>query len=113
MNISSSSAPSAPQNIRGFCNVIVWEEPQRPNGELTSYDIMFYPQNNPSRGATSRLNNPKTFYITSDRDISQGSGSTYVRVSHSISWLCASLDTNVGSYLCMYMYMCIDTCMIK
>lgn len=83
--ISSPSAPSAPQNIRGFCNVIVWEEPASPNGVLTGYEIMFYPQNNPS-GSTSRmLNNPKTFYITNNGDISQGPGSAYVRVSHYIS----------------------------
>ena len=40
-SVLSVSAPGQPLNIQPFCEVIVWEKPSVPNGEITGYNVMF------------------------------------------------------------------------
>ena len=42
------AAPSAPPSVHTFCDVIVWDAPTSPNGNIMGYDIMFNFQDRPS-----------------------------------------------------------------
>ena len=64
-------------NIEVLCPVIVWEEPERPNGVIEGYEIMFFNENNPDGGVTKRLNDSRTYYVMTDEE----SIYEYVKVS--------------------------------
>ena len=33
--------PGPPMNVSAFCDVVVWEDPERSNGVITGYEVMF------------------------------------------------------------------------
>ena len=36
------AAPSAPQRPQAFCQVVVWEEPEHTNGDITKYLVKYF-----------------------------------------------------------------------
>ena len=61
------SVSSAPVDLQSFDDVIVWNEPLNPNGQIIEYEIQFFIPNTQLRITRSR-NNQGTFYAVQDED---------------------------------------------
>ena len=72
--------PSRPISVQSHGDVIVWDMPLRPNGEITEYEIQFFIPGTLQRINRSR-NSKGTFYVVQNEDKLGGSLGTYFRVS--------------------------------
>ena len=61
------SVSSAPVDLQSFDDVIVWNEPLNPNGQIIEYEIQFFIPDTQLRITRSR-NNQGTFYAIQDED---------------------------------------------
>ena len=61
------SVSSAPVDLQSFDDVIVWNEPLNPNGQIIEYEIQFFIPDTQLRITRSR-NNQGTFYAVQDED---------------------------------------------
>ena len=58
---------SAPVDLQSFGDVVVWNEPLNPNGQIIEYEIQFFIPNTQLRITRSR-NSQGTFYAVQDED---------------------------------------------
>ena len=72
------SVSSAPVDLQSFDDVIVWNEPLNPNGQIIEYEIQFFIPNTQLRITRSR-NNQGTFYAVQDEDRLGGNAHFRVR----------------------------------
>ena len=77
------AVPSAPVNVQGLCTAVVWGAPAQPNGNITSYDVIFYRPGYLFAGVTISERASSTFGIhnVQERDKPPGSGDIYVKVN--------------------------------
>lgn len=47
---SFNTVPSPVTGVEGHCSVIVWKEPNEPNGEISNYTLFFIPNNDGNEG---------------------------------------------------------------
>lgn len=45
-----NTVPSPVTGVEGHCSVIVWKEPNEPNGEISNYTLFFIPNNDGNEG---------------------------------------------------------------
>lgn len=70
---------SDPVDVQSYGDVVVWNEPLNPNGQITEYEIQFLVPGTQLRITRSR-NIQGTFYAVQDDDKLGGTQNTYVRV---------------------------------
>lgn len=79
-----SLVPSSPTEVMSYGDVVVWEEPLTPNGEIVAYEIRFIIPGTQLKINRSR-NRRGTFYVVQDEDLLEGpqSSDTYFQVNSS------------------------------
>ena len=60
--------------------MVVWGKPQRPNGEIQSYELKFYRSNSPRSFTTRRVTDESTYYVIETDDAPSGFGALLVQV---------------------------------
>ena len=72
---------SDPVDVQSYGDVVVWNEPLNPNGQITEYEIQFLISGTQLRITRSR-NSQGTFYIVQDEDKLGEIQNTYFRVRY-------------------------------
>ena len=78
--------PSDPVDVQFYGDVVVWNEPLNPNGQITEYEIQFLIPGTQLRINRSR-NSRGTFYAVREEDKLGGIQDTYFRVRIKINVL--------------------------
>ena len=73
------AVPSVPINVQSLGNVVVWETPSMPSGEITQYEIQFFIPGTDLRMNSFR-NSKGTFYVAKSEATLGEPPSTYFRV---------------------------------
>ena len=66
--------PEPPVDIRGLCIVVLWQKPNRPNGIITGYDVIFLREAMSQSVNPIRKNHTSFFHIVEGSDLPGGSG---------------------------------------
>ena len=82
-------APSVPLNILPFCEVIVWEEPTSPNGNIIGYDVVFWFRN--GSNVTIEVLGYNTVYVL---DIPLPNEEIEIKVKYKLSATLHASETN-------------------
>ena len=78
------SAPGPPSDIQCTSTVVVWREPESPNGKITGYSVRF------SRGSNRRQVSPpkpanEPYHVIRTSDLPTGSAALTVQVREIMS----------------------------
>ena len=65
------AAPGLVGEIEGHCSVVVWNQPEEPNGVILSYVILFITNED---FTTVRTTTTQTYYVIRSKDIPKGNG---------------------------------------
>ena len=76
------TVPSAPQDVRAFSSVIVWNPPVEPNGVITGYQVRFIGTFSRTRTVTKAPH--ETYHVISDSDTSNLGDTIQVQVIYVI-----------------------------
>jgi hypothetical protein len=77
---TANAPPSSPVAVEALCNVIVWRKPERQNGIIISYDLMFFHLSNPQGAILRTLVGDTTYFLVTANDLPSGSDTVYVKV---------------------------------
>ena len=75
------SVPGPPEHVHNLCTVVIWDTPENPNEEITSYILSFSVEGtNKTMEKTVLLNSSDTRYFIAEGDIPEGEGKVFVKV---------------------------------
>lgn len=65
--ILANTVPSPVMGVEGHCSVVVWKEPNEPNGEIRNYTLYFIPNNGNDLGRMVNTTDNQLFFVIKNK----------------------------------------------